>query len=107
MPALGEFELLVLLAALRLGEHAHPVSMVKEIHERAGRVVQRAAVYVTLQRLEDKGLVASWLGNPSAERGGKARRHVRVTRDGKAAVREARAALQSMWAGLGRELEGL
>ena len=67
--------------------------------------MQRAAVYVTLQRLEDKGLVQSWLGRPSDERGGKARRHVRLTREGKDAVRDARAALQSMWAGLGRHLE--
>ena len=105
MSQLGEFELVVLLAALRLGDHAHPVSIVDEILERTGRAVQRAAVYVTLQRLEDKGLVTSWLGHPSAERGGKARRHVRVTRDGKDAVRDARTALQSMWAGLGRQLE--
>ena len=105
MAQLGEFELLVLLATLRLGDHAHPVSIVQEVYERAGRTVQRAAVYVTLQRLEDKGLVQSRLGRPSDERGGKARRHVRLTREGKDAVRDARAALQSMWAGLGRHLE--
>ena len=99
---LGEFELLVLLAALRLQEGAHPVSIVEAIRQRTGRNVQRASVYVTLQRLEDKGLVSSWLGHPTAERGGKARRHVRLTRDGRAAVREARTALQSMWAGLAR-----
>jgi DNA-binding PadR family transcriptional regulator len=102
---LGEFELLVLLAAVRLGDAAHPVSIVDEINARAGRTVQRAAVYVTLQRLEDKGLVTSWLGNPVAERGGKARRHVRLTRAGRDAVREAREALQNMWTGLGRSLE--
>ena len=105
MHRLGEFELLVLLAALRLGDDAHAVSIGDEIRARAGRSVQRAAVYVTLQRLEDKGLVDSWLGQPSAERGGKARRHVRLTREGKTAVRGARAALQSMWAGLGRTME--
>ena len=103
--ALGEFELLVLLAGLRLGDEAHAVSIVDEIRLRTGRDVQRASVYVTLQRLEDKGFVSSWLGNPSPERGGKARRHVRLTRDGREAVREARAALQSMWSGLGRSLE--
>lgn len=52
---LGEFELLVLLAAVRLSDAAHPVSIVEEIRARAGRDVQRAAVYITLQRLEDKG----------------------------------------------------
>jgi PadR family transcriptional regulator len=99
---LGEFELLVLLAALRMQEDAHPVSIVEEIRQRTGRKVQRASVYVTLQRLEDKGLVSSWLGDPTPERGGKARRHVRLTREGRAAVRETRTALQSMWAGLAR-----
>ena len=102
---LGEFELLVLLAAVRLGDDAHAVSIVEEIAARAGRTVQRAAVYVTLQRLEDKGLVTSWLGTPLPERGGKARRHVRVTRGGREAIREAREALQNMWAGLGRGME--
>ena len=102
---LGEFELLVLLAAVRLGDAAHAVSIVEEIRTRAGRNVQRAAVYVTLQRLEDKGLVASWLGQPVAERGGKARRHVKLTRAGREAVREARDALQNMFTGLGRGLE--
>jgi PadR family transcriptional regulator len=102
---LGEFELLVLLAAVRLGDEAHPVSIVEEIGARAGRTVQRAAVYVTLQRLEDKGLVSSWLGQPVAERGGKARRHVKLTRAGREAVREARDALQNMFSGLGRGLE--
>jgi PadR family transcriptional regulator PadR len=102
---LGEFELLVLLAAVRLGDEAHPVSIVEEIAARAGRTVQRAAVYVTLQRLEDKGLVSSWLGQPVAERGGKARRHVKLTRAGREAVREARDALQNMFTGLGRGLE--
>ena len=105
MSSLGEFELLVLLAAVRLGDEAHPVSIVEEIRARTGRDVQRAAVYVTAQRLEDKGLVSSWLGHPSPERGGKARRHLRVTREGREAVRDARAALQNMWSGLGRNLE--
>ena len=105
--SLGEFELLVLLAAVRLGDEAHPVAIVDDIRARTGRDVQRAAVYVTLQRLEDKGLVSSWLGPPSPERGGKARRHVRLSREGREAVRNARAALQNMWAGLGRQLEDL
>jgi DNA-binding PadR family transcriptional regulator len=96
---LGEFELLVLLAALRLGEaEASAVTIVDEILERTGRRVQRAAVYVTLQRLEAKGLVSSWLGEPTAERGGKARRQVRVEPAGVTAVQEARMALDRMWA---------
>jgi len=95
---LGEFELLVLLAAMRLGDaEASAVTIVDEIRARTGRRVQRAAVYVTLQRLETKGLVSSWLGAPTAERGGKARRQVRVEPAGVMAVREARSALDNMW----------
>lgn len=98
---LGEFELMVLLAVLRLGDDAHAVSIVEEVRERTGRAVQRASVYVTLQRLEDKRLVSSWLGAPLPERGGRARRHVKATRAGIDAVRDAKEALQRMWGGLG------
>ncbi len=98
---LGEFELLVLLAATRLGhEEAHAVSISREIAERTGRPARRSAVYITLQRLEEKGLVSSRLGEPRPERGGKARRLVRVEPEGAEAVRDARAALVSMWDGL-------
>jgi PadR family transcriptional regulator PadR len=102
---LGDLELLVLLAAMRLGpDEAHPVSIVTEIRERFGRAVQRASVYVVLQRLEDKHLVSTHLGEPLPERGGKPRRLVRVGRAGVAAVRETRAGLERMWSDLG-ELE--
>jgi PadR family transcriptional regulator PadR len=98
---LGEFELLVLLAAIRLGEDdAYAVAIVDEILERTGRSVQRASVYVTLQRLEEKGLVRSRLGDPLPERGGRPRRLVRVNAVGRAAVREARESFSSMWRGL-------
>ncbi|HSR51657.1 MAG TPA: helix-turn-helix transcriptional regulator [Acidobacteriota bacterium] len=103
---LGEFELLVLLAALRLGKsEAYAVSIVDEIQRRTGRVVQRASVYVTLQRLETKGLVSSHLGDPLPERGGKGRRYVAVEPAGVRAVRDARSALESMWGGLAPRLE--
>ncbi len=94
---LGEFELLVLLAVLRLGDEAYAVAIVDEIGERTGRKVRRAAVYTALQRLETKGLVSTWLGDARAERGGKARRNVRVEAAGVVAIREARSALQNMW----------
>ena len=94
---LGEFELLVLLAVLRLGDEAYAVAIVDEIGERTGRQVRRAAVYTALQRLETKGLVSTWLGDARAERGGKARRNVRVEAAGVVAIREARSALQNMW----------
>jgi DNA-binding PadR family transcriptional regulator len=103
---LGEFELLVLLAAVRIGaDEAYAVSIVDDIRERTGREIHRAAVYVTLQRLEDKGLITTRLGTPLPERGGKARRLVDVTAAGRAAVRDARTAFQRMWGGLARRLE--
>jgi PadR family transcriptional regulator, regulatory protein PadR len=98
---LGEFELLVLLAAIRLGEgEAYAVAIADDIQERTGRSAQRASVYVTLQRLEEKGLVSSRLGDPLPERGGRPRRLVRVKAAGREAVREARASFSKMWRGL-------
>lgn len=103
---LGEFELLVLLACVRLGEdEAYAVSIADEISARTGRALQRASVYVTLQRLEKKGLITTRLGDPRPERGGKARRLVRVESAGRAAARDARQAFQNMWTGLGARLE--
>lgn len=103
---LGEFELMVLLAAVRLGEdEAHPLAISDDIAARTGRTVRRSAVYVTLQRLEQKGLVTTWLGEPRPERGGKARRHVRVEAPGALAVHESRAALERMWRGLDTSVE--
>jgi PadR family transcriptional regulator, regulatory protein PadR len=103
---LGEFELLVLLACLRLGDDdAYAVSIVDEISARTGRALHRAAVYVTLQRLEKKRLISTHLGDPRPERGGKARRLVHVESAGRAAVRESRRAFQRMWVGLGAHLE--
>jgi DNA-binding PadR family transcriptional regulator len=98
---LGEFELIVMLAAMQLGEEgAHTLAIVDEIRQRTGRSVHRAAVYVTLQRLESRGLIASWLAEPRPERGGKRRRHAKLTRAGCRAIQEARSALESMWRGL-------
>lgn len=103
---LGEFELLVLLACVRLGDDdAYAVSVADEIQERTGRTLHRAAVYITLQRLEKKGLISTRLGPPLAERGGKPRRLVRVAASGREAVRLSQQALQRMWVGLGPRLE--
>jgi DNA-binding PadR family transcriptional regulator len=103
---LGEFELFVLLAAIRLGEDAHAVSIVDEIGDRTGRSVLRSAVYVTLQRLEKKRLVSTRMGDPTPERGGKGRRLVQVEPAGLEAVRETQDALRSMWGGLDPFLSG-
>ena len=98
---LAEFELLVMVAALRLGvEDAHPVSIAADISERTGRIVRRANVYMTLQRLEDKGLLTTALGDARPERGGKPRRLVTPTREGVAAVRATMAAIHAMTRGV-------
>lgn len=97
---LGEFEQLVLLAILHLSGDVYGVPIVDEIEGRTGRTVARAAVYVTLRRLEKKGLISSWMGDPTAERGGKARRCVKVEPAGLEALRESRRVLGEMWKGL-------
>ena len=98
---LAEFELLVMVAALRLGaDDAHAVSIAADISERTGRLVRRASVYMTLQRLEDKGLLTTALGDARAERGGKPRRIVTLTRDGVAAVRATMTAIHAMTRGV-------
>lgn len=98
--ALGEFEQMVLLAILHLHGDVYGVPIVEEIERRTGRRVDRAAVYVTLRRLERKGLISSWLGEPTPERGGKARRCVKVEAEGLHALRESRRVLDGMWHGL-------
>lgn len=100
--SLAEFELLVMLAALRLGkDEAYTVSIARDIAERTGRSVRRANVYTTLQRLEKKGLVSTDLGDPRPERGGKPRRLVTVEPAGVEALRSTTEAIQSMIGGLG------
>ena len=97
---LGEFEQTVLLAILHLADEAYGTSIIEEIESRTGRKVSRGALYVTLDRMEDKDLVASRFGEPTASRGGRAKRYVNVTKSGLGAVRESLDALQSMRHGL-------
>ena len=101
---LGEFEQHVLLAILQLaaaGEgDVYGVAIADEIGRRTGRAVSRVAVYIALRRLEHKGLVNTWMGDPVPERGGKARRCVKVTQTGLSALRESRHAIEGMWRGL-------
>jgi PadR family transcriptional regulator, regulatory protein PadR len=96
---LGEFEQMVLLAIVQLEGDVYGVPIVEEIERRTGRAVARAAVYVTLRRLESKKLISSWMGEPSAERGGKARRLVKIEPAGLEALRESREAMERMWRG--------
>jgi DNA-binding PadR family transcriptional regulator len=97
---IGEFEQLVLLAILQIGDTAYGVPVRREIEHRTGRPVSRGAVYTTLDRLESKGLLESWLGEPTPERSGKAKRFYRVEHAGIDALKESRSALRSMWTGL-------
>ena len=102
---LGEFELMVLLALMRLGGDAYGVPISREIEQRSGREVALGSVYAALERLEEKGLVESRLGDPTAERGGRAKRYFRATESGLRDVRQTQRALVSLWKGL-PELKG-
>ena len=97
---MGEFEQLVLLALLRLGNDAYGMEVREEIEQRTGREISYGAVYTTLDRLERKGLVTYRLGEATAERGGRARKYFRVSPAGADALRETRAALTVMWQGV-------
>lgn len=98
--SIGEFEQLVLLAVLRLGDEAYGVSVLEEIRGRTGRTVLRPAVYVALRRLEKKGLLRSREGAPLPERGGRARKFYEVEPAGLELLRESRDSLLNMWEGL-------
>ena len=97
---LGEFEQVVLLAVARLDEDAYGMRIRAEIEERAGRRASIGAVYATLERLENKRYLESWLGEPMPERGGRPRRYYRVRPAAARALEESWAALQRMWQGL-------
>lgn len=99
--SLAEFELLVILAALRLGsDEAYTVSIAEVIEQKTGRSVRRANVHTTLQRLEVKGLVSTRLGEPRPERGGKPRRLVALQPEGIAAIRATTSAIEALAGGL-------
>ncbi|MEJ2206805.1 MAG: helix-turn-helix transcriptional regulator [Gemmatimonadota bacterium] len=98
---LGEAEHLVLLAAFRLGADATGADIRDEVARRTGRDLTVSAVYVTLLRLERKGMVTSELGDPTPVRGGKARRHFTVSPHGVELLYDARERFDRMWEGLG------
>ena len=101
---LTDFELMILLAILRVDE-AYGVPIAREIEATAGRTVVLGAVYAALDRLEERGLVASSVGDPTPERGGRARRYFRVTPRGLRALKDTQRALVALWTNL-PELEG-
>ena len=97
---LGEFEQVVLLAILRLADEAYGVSIRSEIRECTGRDITPGALYTTLDRLEQKGLLKSVVGEPTPQRGGRAKRYYKVTRTGLSAVKQSQRAFQRLLRGL-------
>jgi PadR family transcriptional regulator, regulatory protein PadR len=97
---LGSLELLVLLAVMRTGRNASGIPIAREIEVASGRSVALGSIYTTLSRLEEKGLLRSELGPPTAQRGGRAKVFFRLTDAGLQEVRDARVALTNLWGGL-------
>ena len=97
---LGGFENLLLLAILRLDDRAYGVAIRQELLDRVGKDVAVGAIYTGLDRLEHKGLVKSWTGEPTAERGGRAKKFYRVTAQGKRALNETNRSLRRLSEGL-------
>ncbi len=97
--SLGEFEQIVLLAVLRRGDNAYGASVRKELRARTDRTIARGALYVTLERLERKGLLTSKMGAATPERGGKAKRYYGLSAEGLTLLRQSGRDLMSLWQG--------
>jgi len=102
---LGIFELMVILVLVRLGDNAYGVPICEELEKRTGREAAVGSVYAALERLEHKGFVTSELGEPTSERGGRAKKYFRLTARGLKEVRETQRSLVKLWQGL-PELQG-
>jgi len=101
---LGEFETLVLMAILRLGDAAYGMRIHLELQERADRRCSLGALYTTLDRLQEKGYVSSWVGEATPERGGRAKKYFQLSAHGASALRQAYSATRRMAAGLEPQL---
>jgi PadR family transcriptional regulator PadR len=104
---LGEFELLVLLAVLRLGDDAYGVTIREELERETSRELTVGAIYKTLGRLQQKGYVSVRTGDPTPQRGGRRKKLYRLEPLGSRALRQSVADLRRLTRGLGRELEAL
>jgi PadR family transcriptional regulator, regulatory protein PadR len=104
---LGEFELILLLTVLRLGDEAYGVPLAQEFSVLRGAGVAMGSVYAALDRLELKGLISSSLGESTPERGGRAKRYFRVTKKGIRSMQETRRVLTTLWKSLPVTEEGL
>ena len=106
--SLGQFEQIVLTAILALDDNAYGVTIHAKVEELSRpRKVTRGAVYATLDRMEDKHLVASWLSEPTKERGGRSRRHYRLEKPGQAALRESAKTARRLYEVIARSLGGM
>ena len=102
---LGEFEHVVLATAVALGDDAYGAELIREIEKRTGRSVSSGSLYVTLDRLENKGMIRSRMGDPDPRRGGRPKRFATPTPKGLQALREVRATMLELWSGIEDELE--
>src|SRR5262245_54129508 len=100
LDALGEFEQAVLLSVAHLDDDAYGVTIRREIESRTRRTIAVGALYTALERLERKGYVSSTMSDPTPTRGGRSKRHFRITPTGKGALKQSRDFLARMWAGL-------
>jgi PadR family transcriptional regulator PadR len=98
--ALGTNDLMILLALMRLGDDAYGVPIARALEETVGRPVALASVYATLDRFVERGLVETELGEPTAERGGRAKKYFTITGKGIREVRAAKQSLMKLWKSL-------
>jgi DNA-binding PadR family transcriptional regulator len=105
--SLGQFEQLVLSAILALGDKAYGVTIHEKVEEISAKSISLGAVYVTLDRLEDKGFIISWLSDPTPERGGRSKRHYQLQGLGERALQESMATARRMFAAVEESLGGL
>jgi PadR family transcriptional regulator PadR len=105
--SLRSFELMVMLVLVRLGDDAYGVTISNELERQTARDVALGSVYAALDRLERKGFVSSILGNPTAERGGRAKRYFRVTAKGLREVHDTQRVFTNLWKGLPKLTGGL
>jgi PadR family transcriptional regulator, regulatory protein PadR len=106
-PIVGEFELLVLLALLRLGNGAYGAAILRELRERTGREIAIGALYMTLARLETKKMICSYIGEPTSQRGGRRRKHYLMDAAGQQALGRGYRTLRAMSEGFEKQLETL
>jgi PadR family transcriptional regulator PadR len=102
---LGEFEQMVLLSIMRLDRNAYGLAVKDELEKVAGRSPSSGGLYTTLDRMEKKGLVESYAGEITQERGGRPRRYFRVTAEGRALLARSRDTLMALWDGLEKALD--